>query len=70
MNIILDNYWTVQDICDAYGVVPMTVHNWRLKLGLPCTIIPGRERNAVRFKKKEVERWAKKHGKKKIKDVV
>ena len=70
MNTRFDNYWTVQDICDAYGVVPMTVHNWRNKQGLPVIIIPGRVRNAVRFKEKEVEKWAKKHGKIKVKEVA
>ena len=70
MVITWDDYWTVQDICDEYGVVPMTVHNWRTKQGLPAEIIPGRKRDAVRFKKKDVEKWAEKHGKLKVKETV
>lgn len=56
----MKNLLTTQHLCVAFGVTAMTIHNWRKKRGLPCEIIAGFSRPAIRYKPDRVERWAKK----------
>ena len=54
---------TTRDLEDLFEVTPVTIHNWRKKLGLPCITIPSRSKNAIRFDKAAVLEWAEKQNK-------
>lgn len=60
----MDDLWAVQDVCEVYGVTPMTVHLWRRDRNppMPAVVIPGVKRPAVRFVESEVRAWAKAQG--------
>lgn len=53
---------TVADMTSAFGVTPMTVHNWINFEKMPHVAIPGNVRPALRFVWSEVEQWAKDTG--------
>ena len=50
--------WTVNDLCAALSVTPVTVHTWRKNKDLPTVILPGNLRDTVRFVPEEIETWA------------
>lgn len=58
LNKELGDLWTMQDICQALRVTPMTVTAWRKQRDLPTVVLPGSLRNAVRFIPEEIAAWA------------
>jgi hypothetical protein len=54
----LNKLWTGQYICKRYKVTPMSLIAWRCS-GLPCVVIAGDQRPAVRFVPDEVLNWVK-----------
>ena len=54
--------WDSHDLCDHFGVTPMTIYLWRKNRGLPSISIPGTGRPAVRFNPQEVIAWAAQQG--------
>lgn len=57
---LVADLWTALDVAEQYNRTGMTVHLWR-EQGLPCVIIPGSSRDAVRFIKEDVVKWCKDH---------
>lgn len=57
----LRGLWTVQDVCERYGVTAMSVHLWRER-GLPTLVLEGEKRPAIRFVPTDVREWRKQSG--------
>lgn len=57
----LNALWTAQDVAEHFNVTPMAIYLWRER-GLPCVILPGTSRPAVRFVPADVREWTHKHG--------
>lgn len=59
----LDNAFTLKQVCDVFGVCPMTIHHWRRDKDLPVLVIRGDGRDAIRVLPEDLREWAKRHGK-------
>lgn len=59
----LDNAFTLKQVCEVFGVCPMTIHHWRRDKDLPVLVIRGDGRDAIRVLPEDLREWAKKHGK-------
>lgn len=64
--ILLTNLLTMDDVCIIFGVKQMTLWNWRKREfdPMPDIVIPGNERNNVRFDFDAIEAWGRKNEKK------
>lgn len=56
----VDNLLTVKDLQLLFRVSVQTIHVWRNQKQLPCIIIEGDQRPAVRFVESDVREWARK----------
>jgi len=64
--IIMNNLLTMDDVCTIFGVKQMTLWNWRKREidPMPDIVIPGNERNNIRFDFDEIEAWGRTNEKK------
>lgn len=53
---------TTQDLVEMFGRTELTISNWREQFGLPYVVIPGNERDAIRFRENKVRKWAERQG--------
>lgn len=63
MRTILNELLTTSDVCHMFNRSEMTIWLWRKNLNMPYIVIPGTERQTIRYDKDEVTTWAKKQGK-------
>lgn len=54
----LQDLWTTNDLCRLFNRTAMTITLWRRHKNLPTIIIPGGLRPNVRFRPKDVLKWA------------
>lgn len=50
------------EVATRFAVTRQTLFAWRRERGLPCVMIPGHKRDAVRYKLSELRKWARAHG--------
>lgn len=56
----LDKALTMADLAARFNVSLMTIHNWRVKQGLPALVmLNSGHRSAIRFILADVDAWAK-----------
>jgi len=69
MKIDPEDMLTIKDVMKMFGVGQMTIWKWRNIHEMPDILIPGNNRNNVRFDKPSILKWARKNGKPVVEDV-
>lgn len=59
----IDGLLTARDVAGMMGCSTQTIRLWRKHHGLPFVLIPGSDRNVIRFRRHRVQQWAKRVGK-------
>jgi len=54
---------TTGDLCKLFNRGEMTIYLWRRKLNLPFVQVGGGTRPLIRFKKRDIIKWAKQNKK-------
>ncbi len=56
---LTDNLLTTENLCRLFKRGEMTIYLWRRNKNLPFVQVGGGNRPLIRFKKREILRWAK-----------
>ena len=63
---VMENLLTVRQVADMFNRTDETVRLWMRDKELPCIRFPGSCKDAIRFDKVAVKKWAKERIKKKV----
>lgn len=60
---VLRGLVTTARLVQLFGKSELTVREWMFNHGLPYVVVPGDERDSIRFRLAEVRKWARDNGK-------
>lgn len=58
---VLDGLLTTSDVCRVFGRSYQTVRKWRVRRSMPYVVVPGTGRDTIRYRREDVDEWARKN---------
>ena len=65
-----ENLLTLSEVATLFKRTTVTIYLWREKLGFPFVRFPSKSRDIILYRKSDIKKWAKKHGKEISEPVV